>query len=123
MKPVPPGLRGSGVRIASADDTAAALGHGGVEVVATTRAILWIEQVAHEALVPYLDAAEVSVGAHVDVRHLLPTRVGESVVIDVVVTDATARKVVFDVEVRTDAGVVMCGAHTRGVVQRSAFAT
>ncbi len=123
VKPVHVGLRGFGSRVVAADDTAAAFGHAGVDVVATTRVILWIEQVAHAALLPYLDDAEVTVGAHVDVRHLLPTRIGETVEVEVVVTEVTARKVVFDAVASSSAGVVMRGVHARGVVQRSAFAS
>lgn len=89
--------------------------------MATTRLILWIEQVAHEALGPFLGPGEGSVGAAVDVEHLAPAAPGMEVEIVVRVTEVDGRRVTFAVLAMSGDDVLMRGTHGRGVVQLGRF--
>ena len=57
--------------------TASAVGNAGIDVVATTALILFLEEVSHGAIAHGLEPGEATVGVRVEVDHLAPARVGE----------------------------------------------
>jgi len=112
--------------VVSDDDTALALGSGDVPVLATPRAIAWLEAATVEALAPALEAAQTSVGTRVDVEHTTATAVGATVVARAAVGYVDGRLVRFEVamEQQTEGGgtkVVAAGQITRVVVDRDRF--
>ena len=63
----------------------------------------------------------VSVGSHVDVRHLAPTPVGRRVVATSRVIEKTRSSVLFAVEARDGERLIGEGKHRRGVVDGRGF--
>lgn len=63
----------------TAEDTAAALGSGTVEVLGTPRLLAWCEAVTCTALAPLLDAGSTSVGTRVELEHRGACGVGAAV--------------------------------------------
>ena len=110
-------------RVVTDADLASAFGHAGIDVVATTRLILWIEQVAHEALGPFFGPGEGSVGSAVDVEHLAPAVPGMEVEIAVRVSAVDGHRVTFAVVATSGDEVLMRGTHRRGVVDLGRFRT
>lgn len=107
----------------TADDeaTAIALGSGDVPVLGTPKLVALVEQAAVAALAGALPDGTTSVGTHVDVHHLAPTRVGSTVVADATITAVDDRRISFAVRVTEEGDVVARGTHVRFVVDRQRF--
>ena len=72
---------------------------------------------------PYLDKNEQTVGTHVDVRHMAPTKIGQSVTIDAEVLEVKGNKIRFAVSATNDQGVKIGeGSHRRSVIDTTKFA-
>jgi fluoroacetyl-CoA thioesterase len=67
---------------------------------------------------PYLDDDENSVGMHVDVHHLAPTKIGQSVTITAEILEIAGNKIRYAVSAVNDAGVKIGeGKHRRAVIR------
>lgn len=94
---------------------------GAVPVFATPNLILIMEIAAVNALEPYMEPGEVTVGTLVDVRHLAPTPVGFTVTATAKLTAIDGRRLVFHVEAHDGAEVVGAGTHERFLVDYDRF--
>jgi fluoroacetyl-CoA thioesterase len=90
-------------------------------VFATAFMVGFIEWACIEALRPYLDADERTVGTHVDVSHTAATPVGLTVTAEVELIAAEGRKLRFKVACRDDAGPIGEGFHERAVIDLARF--
>ena len=99
------------------------LGQGEAEVFATPQMINLMEHAAREALCPFLEDGEESVGVDVNVRHLAPTPIGASVRAVATVTAIDGRTVNFDVEAHDGDGLIGQGTHRRAVIMLDKFAS
>lgn len=103
-------------------DTAVALGSGDVPVLATPRAVAWLEAAACAAISHRLTAAETTVGVTVSVDHSTATGVGSAVVATAIVAEVDRRRAMFDVTlVNPDGTTAMSGVVQRVVVDRAEF--
>lgn len=116
-----PGLRGELTLVVGEEHTARHLGSGGVRVLATPQMILLIEQAGRAAVDSLLPPDQITVGAHLDVRHLAPTPVGFQVraVAELVAVDG--RRLNFRVTVRDDVELVGEGSHERYIIDLERF--
>ena len=89
--------------------------------LATPMMIALMEKAAFDALRPYLEPGETTVGTRVDIRHLAATPEGDEVVCVAEITEARGRKVVFRVTASDSGGKVGEGMHERAVVEEKAF--
>lgn len=121
MRPLAAGLAHRLARTVEPDDTAAALGNAGVDALATTTLILWIETAADAAIRPALEPGEGSVGTRVCVDHLDTGRAGEEVEVRVEVSGVDGRRITFAAEARSGERVLMTGKHERVVVDLARF--
>jgi predicted thioesterase len=101
--------------------TARAVASGSVPVLATPMMIALMEKAAFDALRPYLEPGETTVGTRVDIRHLAATPEGDEVVCVAEITESRGRKVVFKVLATDTGGKVGEGLHERAVVEEKAF--
>ena len=108
------GDRGVVVAVVVDDDTALALGSGGLAVLGTPRLLAWCEAATCRALEGRLSPGSSSVGVAVALEHLAPSPVGEEVTVLAVVRSVEGRRIRFEVEA-TDAGGTVVG---RGTVER-----
>lgn len=90
-------------------------------VFATAFMVAFIEWTCIEALGPYLDQNERTVGTHVDVNHVAATPVGMTVTTEVELVVVDGRKLVFKVACRDEAGPIGQGGHERAVIDYSKF--
>jgi predicted thioesterase len=103
-------------------DTARALGSGDVAVLATPRALAWLEAATVAAVAAALDPAETTVGTEVELSHLLPTPIGARVAVTAMVREVAGRRVTFQVAATNpDGATALRGQIVRARVARSRF--
>ena len=105
----------------TSDDTARALHTGDVSVLATPRVVALAEEAALAALAGDLAGGETSVGTRVELAHLAPVLVGSRVRAVATLEKAEGRRLIFNVAISDDAGLVAAGRITRIIVDRAEF--
>ena len=72
---------------------------------------------------PYLDENEQTVGIHVDVRHMAPTKIGQSVTVTAELLEVKDNKLRFAVSAVNDQGIKIGeGTHRRALINTKQFA-
>jgi fluoroacetyl-CoA thioesterase len=72
---------------------------------------------------PYLDENEQTVGIHVDVRHMAPTKIGQSVTVTAELLEVKDSKLRFALSAVNDQGVKIGeGTHRRALIDTKSFA-
>jgi len=88
-------------------------------VFSTPNMIMLMERAAREALRPFLEDGEESVGVEVSIEHLGPAALGDTVRGFARVTATDGRRVTFDVQAFAGDREIGRGTHRRAVVQLS----
>ena len=96
--------------------------HGMPAVLSTPRLIGLIERTAREALYPFLEANERTVGMEIEIRHLAPTPLGARVTCLARVISTEDATATFHVEARDEHEVIARGLHKRAVIRVESFA-
>jgi fluoroacetyl-CoA thioesterase len=118
---VRPGLRGEVKLLVAEEHTARHLGSGGVQVLATPQMVLLMERAGVAAVDHLLPEGFLTVGGHLDVRHLAPTPVGFEVRATAELMEVNGRRLDFRVEVHDGVELVGSGSHQRFIVEVAAF--
>lgn len=93
------------------------------DVLSTPAMIGLMEGTCVRLLAPYLDENEQTVGFHVDVRHVAPTKIGQSVTITAELLEVKDGKLRFAVSAANDQGVeIGKGSHRRALIDATRFA-
>ena len=101
--------------------TAAAMGSGALEVLATPSMIALMEGTAQEAVQNLLEDGQGTVGTRIDVRHLAATPVGMEVTCTAEVTEVDRRRIVFTVKAKDEKEVIGEGILERFVIDNEKF--
>ena len=96
-------------------------GDGMPAVVSTPHIIQFLERTARHALAPHLEADERSVGIELDIRHLAPTPVGQTIYCTARVMAVDGSKISFQIEARDQHEVIVRGLHTRAIIRTESF--
>jgi predicted thioesterase len=104
-----------------AEHTAQHLGSGGVPVLATPTMILWMEETSRGAVEPHLPAGQLTVGAHLDVRHLAPTPIGMVVTVRAELVAVDRRKLSYRITARDEREAIGEGTHERFIIDLEKF--
>lgn len=96
-------------------------GNGMPAVVSTPSLVDFLERTARETIADCLEADERSVGTELDIRHLAPTPVGQTIHCRAQVIAVEDRKITFQIEARDAREVVMRGLHQRAVIRIESF--
>ncbi len=115
------GLKGRAETMVTQASTAAAVGSGMVPVFATPCMIALMEHAAVNAVQPYLEGGESSVGTHLDVSHTAATPVGMKVWAEAELTAVEGRKLTFAVTAWDEMETIGTGVHQRFVIQTEKF--
>ena len=108
--------------IVGPEDTAAAVGSGTVDVLATPRLLALMEAATVEAGAPELAPGQTSVGMRVQIEHMRPSPVGAEVVVHARLADVDGRQMRFEVAAEhADGTLVASGQVTRAVVDANKF--
>jgi predicted thioesterase len=115
------GVCGQVELVVTASDTAAVLGTGDVAVLATPRIVGLCEEATVQALKAHIPEGQTSVGFRVEISHVAPIRVGTTVVAVATLERTEGRRLVFNVSVSDECGLVAAGRITRVLVDSTAF--
>ena len=96
-------------------------GSGDVEVYATPMMVALMEQAAKEALAPFLDEGETSVGIAMSITHAAATPIGMQVEATAKSVAIDRRIITFDVSAQDACGMIGKGTHQRCVVKAASF--
>jgi fluoroacetyl-CoA thioesterase len=92
------------------------------DVFSTPAMIGLMEYTCVLLVAPYLDEDEQTVGIHVDVRHVAPTRIGQSVTVTAELLEINGNKLRFAVSAVNDQGVKIGeGTHRRALINTERF--
>lgn len=116
-----PGLTATVEMVVGDDDTAEAFGSGDVPVLATPRLVALVEQASLRAVAPTCAEGVTTVGHRVQIDHLAPTAVGETVRAEAVLENVEGRRLTFRVSASDDRGLIGVGRVTRVLVERKRF--
>ena len=89
-----------------------------LRVYATPFMVQDTERSCRDFMLEHLDDGEDSVGARVEIDHLGPTLIGQTVEIEGKVTEVEGPRVLFEVEIRDEVDTVGRVKHTRFVVEK-----
>src|SRR5580704_14956158 len=96
-------------------------GDGMPDVVSTPNIVGFLERTARQTIAPHLDADERSVGIELDIRHLAPTPVGQTIHCTAKVISVEGSKVTFQIEARDAHEVIVRGVHKRAIIRTESF--
>lgn len=116
-----PGLTGEAETVVVHENTAAAVGAGGVEVFGTPMMIALMENAAWKAVAEHLDPGYVTVGTVVNIRHLAATPLGQKVRASAELTEVDGRRLVFRVTAYDEKQKIGEGQHERFIVHLERF--
>ncbi len=122
MKDIAIGTQGTAELDVEFKDTAAALDSALPEVYATPCLVRLVEAACRNAIDPYLEDGEGSVGSAVNIKHLAGSPTGFHVTARAKVTNVKGRIIDFDVEACDDEEPVCSGTHTRAVINKEKHA-
>jgi predicted thioesterase len=107
--------------VVESKDTAAHIGSGAVQVLATPVVINLFESAALRAIEHLLPAGTQSLGTRLEVRHIAATPVGMSVSASARVTRVEGRTVHFALEAHDERELIADGTHERVIVNVAKF--
>ena len=92
------------------------------DVFSTPAMIGLMERTCVDLTEPYLNSDEQTVGIHVDVRHLAPTKIGQTVSVTAEVLEVKDNKILYSVSATNDHGTqIGAGSHRRAVIDTKVF--
>jgi fluoroacetyl-CoA thioesterase len=115
------GMTGEATTVVVHENTAAAVGAGGVEVFGTPMMVALMENAAWRAVANELDEGQVTVGTAVNIRHLGATPLGQHVRATAELTEIDGRRLVFKVEAYDERQKIGDGSHERFIVDLKRF--
>jgi len=96
----------------------------GMPAVLSTPWLIWfLEHAARAAILPLLEPGESTVGMEIQVRHLAPTPVGQTVICRARVLFADRSEVSFQLEAYDEREQIGRGSHRLRVIRMDRFAT
>lgn len=121
MKPIPIGTKGTHSKIVADADLASRIDASLAAVLSTPTMVSMMELAAMEAIKPFLDAGESSVGMSVEVSHTAATPPGHRARAEAEVTKVEGRRLEFAVRAFDDVEQIGSGTHRRAVIDAAKF--
>ena len=120
-KPVPVGTRGEIQRRVEFQHTLTAWKKELPSALSTPNMIGWMEAAGFEALLPFCEADEISVGTAINVNHRAPSGIGALVRCEAVLEEVKGRFLTFRVSANDGTQVIGYGTIGRAIVSKSKF--
>ena len=111
---IAPGLKGQRQTLVCEHNVA-----GHVDKFSTPSMISLMERAAIEAIDPYLEEGQTSVGFEVNVRHLAPSDIGATVVAHAELVEVNRNRLNFTVEAYDGDRKIGEGTHRRAIIDRN----
>ena len=110
--------------IVTEENTAKAVGSGGLEVFATPALIALAEKTAYESVIPYLEEGQGTVGTNINIKHIAATPIGMKVVCETELIEFDIdkpRRLLFSVNVYDEVEKIAEGTHERFIINNDKF--
>ena len=121
MKPVPVGAKGKFEQAVETRHLASELDSSLASVLSTPTMVAMMEQAAINAIKPFLDDGESSVGMTIEVSHTAATPSGHRARAEAEVTKVEGRRLEFSVRAFDDVEQIGSGTHRRAVIDAAKF--
>ena len=121
MKPIPVGTRGSYAKTVAVADLASSIDPSLAAVLSTPTMVSMMELAAMEAIKPFLEAGESSVGMTIEVSHTAATPPGHRARAEAELTKVEGRRLEFAVSAFDDVEQIGSGTHRRAVIDSAKF--
>ena len=121
MKTIPVGTTGKFEQVVETRHLASTLDSSLASVLSTPTMVAMMEQAAINAIKPFLDAGESSVGMTIEVSHTAATPPGHRARAEAEVTKVEGRRLEFIVRAFDDVEQIGSGTHRRAVVDAAKF--
>ena len=115
------GIQNKVTRKVKPEDTATAFGEEHMSVLATSKIVAFMEYTALESVKKHLPEGYSTVGTHIQLSHFKPVSPGVKVICFSTLTEVEGRKLVFDITLRDNSGLVASATHTRMIINNEAF--
>ena len=118
------GIIGKDELIVTEENTAKAVGSGGLEVFATPALIALAEKTAFQSVAEHLEEEQSTVGTHIDIKHIAATPVGMKVTCEtelIEVDSENPRRLVFSVNIYDEVEKIAEGTHERFIIYSERF--
>ena len=118
------GIIGKEELIVTEENTAKAVGSGGLEVFATPALIALAEKTAFQSVAEHLEEGQSTVGTHIDIKHIAATPVGMKVTCEtelIEVDSENPRRLVFSVNIYDEVEKIAEGTHERFIINSERF--
>lgn len=102
-------------------NTAKTVGSGDLDVFATPAMIALMENAAMLAVSKHLEENLSTVGGLIDIVHMRPSKIGETIKATATLKEVDNRKLTFVVTAEDSQGIIGQGKHIRFVVDREKF--
>jgi fluoroacetyl-CoA thioesterase len=96
-------------------------GNGMPAVLSTPNLVGFLERTARETIAGCLEDGEHSVGIELDLKHLAPTPIGQTVHCTARIISVEDRQVLFQIEARDQHEIIVRGLHKRAVINLEKF--
>ncbi|HUO04633.1 MAG TPA: thioesterase family protein [Candidatus Binataceae bacterium] len=121
MKSVPIGSKGSFSKTVETADLASRLNSALAAVMSTPTLVSMMELAAIDAIAPFLEPGESSVGMSIEVSHTAATPPGHRVRAEAEVTKAEGRRLEFSVRAFDETEQIGSGTHRRAAIDSAKF--
>lgn len=115
------GIRNQREAVVTTAVTAEQVGSGMLPVYATPCMIALMEQTCAESVQPFVGEGEGTVGTSIDIKHVKATPVGMKVRCESILKEVNGKKLVFEVQVYDEKGLIGTGTHKRAVIDNQKF--
>ena len=115
------GIKGTQQVKVCMENSALKVGSGTLEVFATPAMLALMEKTSWQAVAPYLEEGQGTVGISLNVEHTAPTPLGMTVTCEAELVAVDGRKLTFNVSARDEAGSIGHGVHERFIVDNAKF--
>ena len=119
MKELKTGITGTAETVVTLENSAAACDNSLPKVFSTPMLVALIEQAAINALKPYYDEDELSVGVTVNIKHMAATPLGEKVKAEATLIEIQGAKLKFEVKAFDEHRQISKGEHGRAIIKKS----
>ena len=110
------GIKNEKSIVVTEDVTASKVGSGLLPVYATPSMIALMEGTCAESV-----QSELAVGVSVDIKHIAATPFGMKVRFESLLKEVNGKKLVFEVNVYDEKGLIGTGTHKRAIINNEAF--
>lgn len=115
------GIIGQATTVVNEQNTAIAMKSGTLPVFATPAMVALMEEASCEVIANYLEEGEGTVGIKMNVDHIAPTGLNDTVRATATLTQIEGRKLIFSVEVRDNQKIIGKGIHERFIINNEKF--